>query len=523
MTLDVSFSESNDIDVGFKDTVSLYGGAPGGYYTPSVDSNGNLTWAPSADYMPPIDGTNIKGNPGDPLQIDSTLTVSGKAADAKAAGDALNGKTVKTRIDFDGQNFTLNGEVLSYKQLHDIHLNKPDFAFVVYGDRAYLLSYVQDDESSMREMRWESSIATDTSVKTSGIYAISTNGVTISSVSVRDINSENQGNKVSEMTGTNENSTTNYPSNSAVSRYVSSKIDSTLTTTGKAADAKAAGDRIGKVEGIVSKPNLLDNPWLTVNQRDKTRYADSGYSLDRWYLQNNNETFVDVSGSGVTLHFGAGMWSGEFYQKLPSELRNELNGKIVTASVLLGNVNGITDLWFSGGDIRITPANSNSCVSVTYQYNAQHEERHGFFHSDTSESTIEIKAVKLEYGSVSTLANDHAPDYATELAKCQRYAIELNSLLSEYPSYGGSYAYDENTVFAYITLPVTPRRNGSITFSGNIVLKCGAEEHTVDYISTDQIMSNSIKVKVNASGLTPGKYYGLEGKDGTNLFISFDL
>ena len=40
-------------------------GENGGYYTPSVDSSGNLTWAPSAEGMPEVAGSNIKGPQGD--------------------------------------------------------------------------------------------------------------------------------------------------------------------------------------------------------------------------------------------------------------------------------------------------------------------------------------------------------------------------------------------------------------------------------------------------------------------------
>ena len=39
----------------------------------------------------------------------------------------------------------------------------------------------------------------------------------------------------------------------------------------------------------------------------------------------------------------------------------------------------------------------------------------------TAGCSITLKAVKLEIGSVSTLANDAPPNYAAELAKCQRY------------------------------------------------------------------------------------------------------
>lgn len=40
-------------------------GTDGGYYTPSVDDDGNLTWTPSADNMPAVTGANIKGPQGD--------------------------------------------------------------------------------------------------------------------------------------------------------------------------------------------------------------------------------------------------------------------------------------------------------------------------------------------------------------------------------------------------------------------------------------------------------------------------
>ena len=40
-------------------------GDDGGYYIPSIDSEGNLTWAPSETEMPAVGGTNIKGPQGD--------------------------------------------------------------------------------------------------------------------------------------------------------------------------------------------------------------------------------------------------------------------------------------------------------------------------------------------------------------------------------------------------------------------------------------------------------------------------
>lgn len=39
-------------------------GATGGYYIPSVDSDGVLSWTPSEQYMPSVEGANIKGATG---------------------------------------------------------------------------------------------------------------------------------------------------------------------------------------------------------------------------------------------------------------------------------------------------------------------------------------------------------------------------------------------------------------------------------------------------------------------------
>lgn len=164
----------------------------------------------------------------------------------------ISGKTEKVRVDFDGSRFTVGGSVLNFKQLYDIHLTSPDFGFVVYGDRAYLLSYVQDG-NGMKEMRFQSVLAvTDSngisSVKTSGIYVTSSDGINIASVRVTDINSENEAYKASEINDSNKNSDIWYPSNKAVteaiaeseSRLSESKADKVDTYTKTEVDTKIA-------------------------------------------------------------------------------------------------------------------------------------------------------------------------------------------------------------------------------------------------------------------------------------------
>jgi hypothetical protein len=40
-------------------------GSSGGYYVPTVDADGNLTWLASEEGMPEVEGANIKGPKGE--------------------------------------------------------------------------------------------------------------------------------------------------------------------------------------------------------------------------------------------------------------------------------------------------------------------------------------------------------------------------------------------------------------------------------------------------------------------------
>ena len=79
-------------------------GSDGGYYTPTVtqpDANTmRLSFSTSKEGMPAVAETDItlpSGGSGS-VAVDSTLTVSGQAADAKAVGDALAKKQDKPDI-----------------------------------------------------------------------------------------------------------------------------------------------------------------------------------------------------------------------------------------------------------------------------------------------------------------------------------------------------------------------------------------------------------------------------------------
>ena len=152
---------------------------------------------------------------------------------------------------------------------------------------------------------------------------------------------------------------------------------------------------------MFSNPNLLDNGWFTVNQRG-TKSSGDNYGFDRY---RGTYTIKDGLPSFETKQY--------IIQKLEPNLKNELDNKTLTFSVMLSdgtiysgcavyNKNAWTS-FFLEGDVIYLQTNDAGNLAIT------------------AHDSITIKAVKLELGSVSTLHLDTAPNYATELMKCKRY------------------------------------------------------------------------------------------------------
>lgn len=168
-----------------------------------------------------------------------------------------------------------------------------------------------------------------------------------------------------------------------------------------------------------SNENLLDNPFFMVNQRGATNgTANNVYTVDRWIADYGTTAGTwALTASGMTL---SPLLNDYVFLKQKIENASELVGKVVTLSVKLSDgtiysytftraagVNQNRD--FDNGTIRLN-FNGLDYVGVVIMRNTN---------DDPSSRTI--KAIKLELGAVSTLANDVAPNYTTELIKCQRY------------------------------------------------------------------------------------------------------
>ena len=206
--------------------------------------------------------------------------------------------------------------------------------------------------------------------------------------------------------------------------------------------------------------NLLDNWYFgnPVNQRGATEYIINRfnqYHIDRWTAAGNFKITLENDGLKIT------NTSDSVYANIMQRLEFARFGKkerTITLSLFTGD-----DLYSVTGTVSFQDQNG-SCSFATpfgairmYTYNSLTE-----FTIDVAPGKeTKIQAVKLELGSNQTLARkennvwvlNEIPDYATELAKCQRYFYKTQGAF-EYRGIAINQWYMNNGT---IELPVSMR------------------------------------------------------------------
>ena len=194
-------------------------------------------------------------------------------------------------------------------------------------------------------------------------------------------------------------------------------------------------DKILTSDNQTSNPNLLDNPWFTVNQRGQTSYTGMGYGVDRWKSYSSANT-VEVNSDGSITVTNTGDERTYFGQVADMEYVKKLKGKTVTLSID-GFCSSGTYLYFhiKNGSVgeNISDAAKNKIgttraiysMTITVPDNDFTYSEWLNFSINPGES-VTIYSAKVELGSVSTLHLDTVPNYQQELAKCQRYYQRTN-------------------------------------------------------------------------------------------------
>lgn len=239
-----------------------------------------------------------------------------------------------------------------------------------------------------------------------------------------------------------------------------------------------------------SNRNLLDNPWFTINQRGATTWT-TGFGVDRWAIYNASAT----ANADHTISLTHSNTGAALYQRIPYDIDKVgkafcvsiefANGIIFSAPLNIPSSGGLYSSVYNGIQISLSTNPNN---------------HHQFTINKLDDgNTVKIKAVKLEAGSTSTLANDYAPNHAEELAKCQRYFVRLANDPLGFGFISGALTRG----FALLPLPVTLRTaTPTISINGSAEVKAAGETISVSSIvnyASWANAANGLGVQVNFS------------------------
>lgn len=271
-----------------------------------------------------------------------------------------------------------------------------------------------------------------------------------------------------------------------------------------------------------SNPNLFLNPWFTINQRGRTSFSTTGILVDGWRVTSGSLTHtINADGSITIGHGGTGNFANRI--DLPP---TALVGKTITLSIMLGS--GEIGHWTTTVPAPTTSSqlilNRSFGGRVINFYLMAANSAFGYslgIYSNNPSTDITLRAVKLEIGSVSTLANDAPPDYASELAKCRYYFQRVAVTGSNREAVTLGYSYAGGGVFFGLISPMKARP--SITRTGTW------QVHPIGGTGVN-VTSQSVgynapyySVSLGASGIAANQVVRLYGEAGATLDFSAEL
>ena len=256
--------------------------------------------------------------------------------------------------------------------------------------------------------------------------------------------------------------------------------------------------KIPATSGGGVNPNLLDNWYFgrPVNQRGQSEYTDGGkYTIDRWRMQY--DTHLSIVDGGVKL---SGKWDIHQY------FENTFPNATYTLSLIYKDKTGSDALRLisanrSSGDIvKTSSKDASGLLRLTFTTDKLDKVAIGFIGSTDNSATL--IAAKLELGDTQTLAHkengvwvlNEVPDYGEQLARCQRYCVDVTPSLTYNSMYGGT-LYTAGCDFL-VPIPVTLRESGSAP-----VVICNPAEWQVAVVAENKCFTpTSISVSQTTSG-----------------------
>lgn len=294
--------------------------------------------------------------------------------------------------------------------------------------------------------------------------------------------------------------------------------------------AQDIDDTITKTSQLTGR-NLLDNWYFAdpINQRGQTSYTGAVYGVDRWRSLTGNTISVEMSGLRITGSNDTS-FSNMIQQNIPEELLNALDGKTVTASILVSENTG-------GGAVaaRLGAAAGSAVTTGLSTYTVTfNKSSHSYFSiqcATPKAANFVVQAVKLELGTQQTLARkavdgtwtliDPPPNKAEELAKCQRYFYRKKGPGS-YSNYGNGYINSANGAFIFVNVPEM-RVAPTVAASGNFRLSTPGTAISVTSISSGGASTNGFyRISASAANsLTSNTPVWLQANNDVSTYIDF--
>lgn len=264
-----------------------------------------------------------------------------------------------------------------------------------------------------------------------------------------------------------------------------------------------------------SNDNALDNWWFAtgvINQQGNTTGVFSGDPriVDRWFAYNNsggaNITWT-VTSNGIKITAN-GDGTASLQQSNTGRLASLVGKQIVTSILMSDGTIYKTSPYTRGTWAQTSYAGPFTCVMT-----AGHIFRLQFNQSVAGQT---IKAIKIEVGTYSTLANDMAPDPSEQLEKCQQEFIRITTPTTKNPIAVG-FANATTQARFLIPTPVSMRAKPSITSNGTFYLEGNGGSYQVTSFASSAAVflgANGIFWAANASGLTISQVYMLASDGG---------
>lgn len=273
-----------------------------------------------------------------------------------------------------------------------------------------------------------------------------------------------------------------------------------------------------------SNRNLLDNPWFRIDQRSVSGTITSGYIADRWTITyGSGGVQASRTDNSVTVKSTSGSNHGDIAQRMEKSLFDFLVGKTVTASVMRSDGSVISKSFTFQSAVNSIDVGTDldgNLISVRVYQTSTYQDVQ-FWKWKTAGT---FRAVKLELGSYSTLANDVPPDYKTELDKCKWYFKRIKSQLTYDPV---GYGIQGSSDRAYIKIPgqmrvaPTPSFVGTLRLVGNATASADVTHLTVGGTDAEGIV---VLANTAAGSLTSAHTYTMYlGGTTSYIDLSADL